>query len=99
VFLLDILSHRMSATAVEKITHLPNEPRGPVRLSASPRKRHLLRWSLVVLIPESVGALDDPPCVACCNSSYRFVPCSTFERMGCISETTAASPFAKLAVI
>ena len=40
----------MSATAVEKITHLPNEPRGPVRQNPSPRKRHLLRWSLVALI-------------------------------------------------
>jgi uncharacterized membrane protein (UPF0182 family) len=40
----------MSATAVEKITHPPNEPRGPVRLSSSPKKRHLLRWSLFVLI-------------------------------------------------
>ena len=40
----------MHATAVEKITHSPNEPRGPVRQNPSPRKRHLLRWSLVVLI-------------------------------------------------
>ena len=40
----------MSATAVEKITHPPNEPRGPVRQNPSPRKRHLLRWSLVALI-------------------------------------------------
>ena len=40
----------MNATAVEKITHLPNEPRGPFRQNPSPRKRHLLRWSLVVLI-------------------------------------------------
>jgi hypothetical protein len=40
----------MSATAVEKITHEPNEPRGPVRLVPSPKKRHLLRWSLFVLI-------------------------------------------------
>ena len=40
----------MSATAVEKITHPPNEPRGPVRLIPSPKKRHLLRWSLFVAI-------------------------------------------------
>ena len=40
----------MSATAVEKIAHLPNEPRGPVRLSPSPRERHLLRWGLLALI-------------------------------------------------
>ncbi len=53
----------------------------------------------IATFPESVFALDDPPLVACCDSPYRFMPCSTFERMGCISETTDASPFAKLAVI
>jgi uncharacterized membrane protein (UPF0182 family) len=40
----------MNATAVEKITHPASEPRGPVRLIPSPKKRHLLRWSLLVLI-------------------------------------------------
>ena len=33
----------MSATAVEKTTHLPNEPRGPVRQNPSPKKRHLVK--------------------------------------------------------
>jgi hypothetical protein len=33
----------MSATAVEKITHLPNKPRGPVRQNPSPKKRHLVK--------------------------------------------------------
>ncbi|MGA7592728.1 MAG: UPF0182 family protein, partial [Candidatus Sulfotelmatobacter sp.] len=40
----------MSATSVEKITHEPHEPRGPVRVIPSPRKRHLLRWSLFGVI-------------------------------------------------
>jgi hypothetical protein len=33
----------MSATAVEKITHLPDKPRTPVRQNPSPKKRHLAK--------------------------------------------------------